>query len=106
MSRLAAVLVMVLAGAFRAMAASPQLTPAPKEVAWTSGQLNLSDTPTIAASGPEEQQVARLLAAEMDRLYKIRPKIAEAAGGARTELALADSATGKARLRQWMACRW
>jgi len=101
--RLATVLVLALAGALPGMAATPQLSPAVKDATWTSERLNLPDELTITAAGPVEQQVARVLASEMDRLDKIRPKVAERAEGARIELALASSPAGKARLTQWRA---
>ncbi len=85
----------------------PLLTPAPKQVRWTSEKLQLQESPTILVRSPEHAQVGRVLAEEMERLYRLRPKVVLAGQGASTEaektkgtieLVQIDTPEGKRRL--------
>ncbi len=48
----------------------PLVTPTPRNLVWADRQLDLSDA-VIRAEGPQEQQVARLLAHELQRLHDV-----------------------------------
>jgi hypothetical protein len=53
----------------------PLLTPAPKQVQWTSDRLLLGECPVIAVGSADLLQVGRLLAAEIERLHGLRPEV-------------------------------
>jgi hypothetical protein len=53
----------------------PLLTPAPKQLRWTSDRLLLGESPVIEVGSADLVQVGRLLAAEMERLYGLRPEV-------------------------------
>ncbi len=90
----------------------PLLTPAPKQIQWTEEKLPLGQSPIIQVGAADWEPVGRVLAAEMERLYQIRPKLALAPGAgsgaslaaekkvAETmiELTPIDSAEGKRRM--------
>ena len=96
-----AVIVIVLATALPA-AAEPLVTPRPRDFTWTDARLDLADA-SIRAAGPEEQQVAKLLAHELERLHGVKLDIASEASsnaGPSITLALAGSAGADAVLEK------
>ncbi len=76
---------------------NPLLTPPPRHIEWTGGNLRLNATVSVSAVSTEEQQVARVLVAEMRRLHGVTLKTSGAAGPGIT-LALTGSPRGKALL--------
>jgi hypothetical protein len=92
-------LVLLAAGwSTAAYAREIQLTPPPRNVTWSDERLDLGRPCTIVA-GPAEQQVARVLAAELQRLCDVSATVAaQAPGGPRITLALDTSVAGKALL--------
>jgi len=98
-----------VAGAMWAFSATaqPLVTPPPREVAWTADRLPLLSGCAVVAQGAEEQQVARVLAAEMQRLCGVSLKIAtEAPAGPHIALALTTGPRGKAFLAKIGAENW
>lgn len=73
------------------------LTPPPREVTWTGDRLDLGRGVTIVADGAQERQVARLLAAELERLHGVKATVANAAPrqGPSITLAMAGTSTGR-----------
>ncbi len=66
----AAVIAIVMTAATPA-GGQPLLTPPPRHLVWTDQRLDLANT-AIRAIEPQEQQVARLLAHEMQRLHGVK----------------------------------
>jgi hexosaminidase len=78
----------------------PLVTPPPRDLTWTDQRLDLVDA-VIRAVEPREQQVARLLAHEMQRLHGVKLTITSAVSsesGPSITLVLAGSPRGKAVL--------
>ncbi len=74
------------------------VTPAPRDITWTDQRLDLVET-VIRAEGPREQQVARLLAHEMQRLHDVKLTVTSGSSskpGPSITLALSGSPEGKA----------
>ncbi|MFV2066443.1 MAG: glycoside hydrolase family 20 zincin-like fold domain-containing protein [Pirellulales bacterium] len=74
----------------------PLVTPAPRDLTWTDQRLDLVDA-VIRAVEPQEQQVARLLAHEMQRLHDVKLTVTSGASskpGPSITLALAGSPEG------------
>jgi len=91
----------------------PLLTPGPKQVQWTEEKLLLGESPTIQIGSAQLEQVGRLVAAEMERLHRLRPRVVVASAATDTapalptkvseatiHLLLIDSAEGKRRLAE------
>lgn len=94
-------LLMLLAMACSAVAHATevQITPPPREVAWSKDRLALGHSCSIVA-GVAEEQVGRVLAAELLRLHGLSATVtAQATGSARITLALDATDAGKA----WLA---
>lgn len=80
-------------------AAPPLLTPAPRQLDWTEGRMDLSCGAALVA-GDAERQVGRVLAAEMLRLTGIRLAENDAdCAKPKIVLALANSPQGQAAIR-------
>ena len=80
----------------------PLVTPVPRGLTWTDQRLDLSHA-VVRAVGPREQQVARLLASEMQRLHGIELTVAMEASskpGPSITLALAGSPEGDSVLQK------
>ncbi|NOX53077.1 MAG: family 20 glycosylhydrolase [Planctomycetes bacterium] len=80
----------------------PLVTPAPRDATWTDQRLGLADA-VIRPTGSREQQVARLLAREIERLHGVRLTIAPESPskpGPSITLALAGSAEAAAVLKK------
>jgi len=93
-----AILVMVALPA----AGQPLVTPAPRDLTWTDERLNLGDA-KIRVVGPQEQQVARLLAHEIQRLHGVTLTVTSEASskpGLSISLVLAGSPEGEAVLEK------
>jgi len=88
----------LMASSTLAQAGEVLLTPAPREAAWTQARIELGRQCTIVA-GAAEQQVARVLCAELQRLHGVAAGIApQAASGPRITLCLDNTDAGKAWL--------
>lgn len=82
-------------------AGQPLVTPPPRDLTWTDRGMELADGARVHAAGRQEQQVARLLALEMQRLDGIRLTVVSGASsesGPSITLALSGSPQGKAVL--------
>jgi hypothetical protein len=84
----------VLACVPLAGAAPAVLTPPPRQIEWTDERSPLAASAVVSAVTPEEQQVARVLAAEMRRLHGVSLRI-QRTHDADITLALAGTARGK-----------
>jgi hypothetical protein len=74
------------------------LTPAPRELKWTNDRLELGRQCEIVTEAAQ-QQVARVLAAELRRLHGVSARVvAKASGGPTITLCLDNTDVGKARL--------
>lgn len=97
--RCALAALLLAASALTVLADGVLLTPPPRELTWTEGRLELGRQCTIVA-GPAEQQVARVLAAELKRLNGTSASVVPRASDApRITLCLAGTDSGKA----WLA---
>ncbi len=85
-------------------ASPPLLTPAPREVTWTDGRLDLNHGLALVA-GDAERQVARVLAEEMTRLHGVRLTQGNpGTGGPQIVLALSDTPAGRSAVES--AASW
>ncbi len=83
-------------------ASQPLLSPPPREVRWTTAGLDLAPGGAIVATGAQEQPVARLLAAELQRLHGVAwsPSASVPDAPARcVQLVLAQSPAGQEALK-------
>jgi hypothetical protein len=86
-------------------AASPLLTPAPREIAWTGNPMELKDG-TVLVTGGAEAQIGRVLTAEMARLHGVRLVPGESGDGPQIVLALADTPRGQAAIKEASWAKW
>lgn len=89
--------VLLMTAAFGASAAAPMLTPSPREIQWGQAALPCGEGCQIVTVGREAGVIARVLAAELQRLHGITATVdAEKATGPRITLVLIGSAQAAA----------
>ena len=102
LSAICAAVTAIIVTAAVAAGGPPLVTPPPRGLTWTDQRLDLADA-VIRAVTPREQQVARLLAHEMQRLHGVKLTVTSGASsesGPSITLALADSPEGEAVLEK------